>query len=87
MPDKKPFQRLPLDACPVNYSIRLQPNLKSFTFDGLEDIQLKVKKSLTSITLNCCDIDVKEASYQADGKPLLLLMWVITFHGYFDRRS
>ncbi|XP_021340205.1 puromycin-sensitive aminopeptidase-like [Mizuhopecten yessoensis] len=67
MPDKKPFQRLPLDACPVNYSIRLQPNLKSFTFDGLEDIQLKVKKSLTSITLNCCDIDVKEASYQADG--------------------
>lgn len=67
MPDKKPFQRLPLDACPVNYSIRLQPNLKSFTFEGSEEIQVKVGKPLSSITLNCCDIDVKEASYQGDG--------------------
>lgn len=42
MTDKKPFQRLPLDARPINYSIRLQPNLKSFTFEGSEEILVKV---------------------------------------------
>ena len=42
MPEKKPFERLPKDVIPVNYVLRLQPDLKGFTFDGHEEIAVKV---------------------------------------------
>ena len=42
MPESKPFERLPLTVTPVNYNIRLKPNLKSFTFEGSEDIDVEV---------------------------------------------
>lgn len=42
MPDKKPFQRLPNSIIPVNYNIRLKPNLTNFTFEGTEKIELDV---------------------------------------------
>ena len=42
MPEKKPFERLPKDVIPVNYVLRLQPDLKGFTFDGHEEISVKV---------------------------------------------
>ncbi len=46
MPEKKPFERLPKKVVPVNYELRLQPDLKNFTFDGNEDITVKVCPSL-----------------------------------------
>ncbi len=42
MPEKAPFQRLPKDVIPVNYDLRLQPDLKAFTFEGSEEITVKV---------------------------------------------
>ena len=42
MPEKKPFQRLPLTVNPVNYKLKLQPNLKKFTFQGSEEISVEV---------------------------------------------
>ena len=43
MPEKKPFERLPKDIIPVNYVLRLQPDIKGFTFDGHEEITVKVR--------------------------------------------
>lgn len=45
MPEKKPFQRLPTDVVPVNYDIRLEPNLKTFVFRGSEKIDVQVIRS------------------------------------------
>lgn len=42
MPEAKPFERLPQTLSPVNYNIRLKPNLKAFTFEGSEDIDIEV---------------------------------------------
>lgn len=47
MPEKKEFQRLPLDVKPTNYSLRMHPNLKAFTFEGTEKIDVEVKFNLT----------------------------------------
>ena len=46
MPEKKPFERLPKDVVPTNYNIRLKPNLKTFTFDGYEQIDIQVNNLL-----------------------------------------
>ena len=43
MPEAKPFERLPKTITPVNYNIRLKPNLKAFTFEGSEDIDIEVQ--------------------------------------------
>ena len=37
---KEPFQRLPTNVKPVNYDIKLKPNLKAFTFEGTESISI-----------------------------------------------
>uniref|UniRef100_A0A7I2V3D7 Aminopeptidase puromycin sensitive n=1 Tax=Homo sapiens TaxID=9606 RepID=A0A7I2V3D7_HUMAN len=57
MPEKRPFERLPADVSPINYSLCLKPDLLDFTFEGkleaaaqkymLQDltIRMKMKKS------------------------------------------
>ncbi|XP_041374476.1 puromycin-sensitive aminopeptidase-like [Gigantopelta aegis] len=67
MPEKKPFERLPKDVIPTNYNIRLKPNLKTFTFDGYEEIDIQIKKATSTITLNSADIEIKEAVFQKGG--------------------
>ena len=44
MPEKKAFERLPVDVVPSNYNICLKPNLKAFTFDGNETISVEVSR-------------------------------------------
>ncbi|XP_064598635.1 puromycin-sensitive aminopeptidase-like isoform X2 [Liolophura sinensis] len=67
MPEKKPFQRLPTDVVPVNYDIRLEPNLKTFVFKGSEKIDVQVNKPTSKIVINSADIEIQAASYQAAG--------------------
>nr|XP_003702012.1 PREDICTED: puromycin-sensitive aminopeptidase [Megachile rotundata] len=67
--EKKPFQRLPTDVLPCHYHIVLSPNLKTFVFDGKEDVHIDVKQSTDTIVLNSLDIDIKTAAFNAnDGK-------------------
>lgn len=46
MPAKKDFERLPTNIQPINYCLRLKPNLKSFTFEGTETIDVEVNKEI-----------------------------------------
>ena len=43
MTAKKEFERLPTSVKPVNYNIRLHPDLEKFTFTGVEVIDVEVR--------------------------------------------
>jgi len=62
--EKKPFQRLSTDVVPVNYNLKLRPYLSKFTFDGSQEIDVKVEKPTKEIRLNCADITIKEAKFK-----------------------
>ena len=40
---KKPFQRLPTNAVPRNYSVELTPDLAQFSFQGRLDVTVEVR--------------------------------------------
>jgi hypothetical protein len=43
MPEKKAFSRLPKHVIPINYALRLKPDLCKLTFEGHEDIDVQVR--------------------------------------------
>ena len=47
MPEVKPFERLPTEAIPKKYTLRLQPNLVKCTFKGSVDIDIEVSKFIS----------------------------------------
>ncbi|XP_013422080.1 puromycin-sensitive aminopeptidase-like [Lingula anatina] len=61
--EKKAFERLPTNVKPVNYDLRLQPNLEAFTFTGTEDISLEICNPTNVIKLNSAEIKVQEVKY------------------------
>lgn len=63
---KKKFERLPKDVIPTNYKLRLQPDLAAFTFAGSEEIEVEVKKAVSTVHLNCVDIAIQKAAYQPE---------------------
>ncbi|KAL5005760.1 hypothetical protein ScPMuIL_016918 [Solemya velum] len=67
MPGKKEFSRLSLDVKPINYSLRMKPNLKAFTFEGSEDIDVEVGKSTNQVSLNSSEIEVLDVYFQHEG--------------------
>lgn len=67
MSTKEPFQRLPTNVKPVNYDIQLKPNLKAFTFEGIESISVEVTSATKTVTLNSIEIVISSVTYLADG--------------------
>jgi hypothetical protein len=49
---------LPKDVVPVKYSISLTPDLKNFTFQGKEDVDVEVKNTVNKLTIHSLDIKV-----------------------------
>ncbi|XP_046357527.2 puromycin-sensitive aminopeptidase-like [Haliotis rufescens] len=66
MQEKREFKRLPKDVVPSNYNIRLKPDLDAFVFQGQEAIDVEVKKSTDTVTVNSLDITISEVTYHAD---------------------
>lgn len=44
MPEKRPFERLPADVSPINYSLCLKPDLLDFTFEGKLEASAQVRR-------------------------------------------
>lgn len=44
MPEKRPFERLPADVSPINYSLCLKPDLLDFTFEGKLEAAAQVRR-------------------------------------------
>jgi len=70
MVDKKPFKRLSKAVVPINYNIRIQPNLETFKFSGEETIDIEVKKDVNRITVNSVDIDILSVKFKSNEKEL-----------------
>lgn len=54
--------RLPRNARPTRYRLRLEPDLERATFTGDESVELEVLASTSVIVMNACDLEVTEAS-------------------------
>jgi len=53
--------RLPRDVVPTRYDLRLEPDLKAFTFRGEEVVTLSVKGATSEIVLNAAELSIDRA--------------------------
>jgi aminopeptidase N len=60
-------QRLPGDVTPSHYRLRFAPDFHTDDFAGDETIDVRLRKPLTSITLNAADIAFHEISIESHG--------------------
>jgi aminopeptidase N len=63
--DSTPGQ-LPKSVYPLQYNIRLEPDLEKFTTRGTETVEFLVLKPVTEIVLNALDLDVTKATLITD---------------------
>ena len=57
-----------MDPSPINYKLTFEPDLKKFTFDGLESISINCKKSVNVITMNCAELKIKSCIVKSGQK-------------------
>ncbi len=62
--------RLPKNARPRRYELRLEPDLKAFTFKGEETVAISVVESTGEIVLNALELEIDAASVERSGKSL-----------------
>src|SRR5437868_2330674 len=71
---EKPFDfattpgKLPKNIRPIEYAIRIQPDLAKLTFSGSETVQLNVDSPVPQIVFNALDMSVTGA--RVDDKPI-----------------
>jgi puromycin-sensitive aminopeptidase len=64
---KKPFQRLPINVLPVNYDVKLTPDLSKFSFDGSVNIDVHVQASTKSIVVNAAELEILNCKFSVQG--------------------
>lgn len=58
---------LPKNVKPLHYDLTLEPNFKTFKYDGTVEIDLDVVEDTKSISLNALEIDIKETKITSGG--------------------
>ena len=61
-----------MDVSPLNYKLTFEPDLKKFTFAGLESISINCKKSVNAITMNCAELKIKSCIVKSGNKIIKL---------------
>jgi len=61
---------LPETARPSKYRIKLQPDLKNFTFDGEQSVDLLILEATSTIVLNSIDLEIGNTALHANGTTL-----------------
>ena len=68
MSAEKPFSfnetlgKLPKEVVPVEYTIRIVPNIDRFAFTGMETVKLSVRTPVRQLVLNALELEITEAS-------------------------
>src|SRR2546421_473172 len=62
--------RLPKTVKPRRYEIRLEPDLRAFTFKGEESIDIAVNQPTREVVLNALELEIDHASVERDGSSL-----------------
>ena len=57
-----------MDINPINYKLTFEPDLKKFTFDGVETITANCKKSTNIISMHCAEIKIISCQVKHKGK-------------------
>ena len=57
-----------MDTSPTNYNLTFEPDLKKFTFTGLETISVNCKKSVNVIRMNCAELKIKSCVVKSGGQ-------------------
>jgi len=57
-----------MDTSPTNYNLTFEPDLKKFTFTGLETISVNCKKSVNVIQMNCAELKIKSCIVKSGGQ-------------------
>ena len=60
--------KLPKQVVPLEYSVRIVPNIDKLTFTGTETVKLDVRSPVRELTLNALEIEIANASI--DDKPI-----------------
>ena len=72
---EKPFDfattpgKLPKDVIPVEYTIRIVPNIDKLTFTGTEAVKVNVRAPVRRLVLNALDIEISGASVDNQALP------------------
>src|SRR5207248_8842273 len=54
--------KLPKEVVPVEYTIRIVPNIDRFAFTGMETVKLSVRTPVRQLVLNALELEITEAS-------------------------
>ena len=57
-----------MDVNPINYKLIFEPDLKKFTFNGIESITADCKKSTDIITMHCAELKITSCQVKLKGK-------------------
>ena len=66
--DKALEYRLPTTVTPHRYELRLEPDLKNFTFSGDETVTVVVAQPTIEIVLNALELEIDEAAAEQNGR-------------------
>ncbi len=56
-----------MDVNPINYNLTFEPDLKKFTFNGIESITADCKKLTNSITMHCAELKIISCQVTSKG--------------------
>ena len=59
---------LPGSTIPSKYTLRLQPDLEAFVFQGEAAIDLEIKERISELVMNSLDIEIQSAKLEQGGK-------------------
>ncbi len=72
---EKPFKfeetpgKLSKEVVPIEYSVRIVPNIDKFTFTGTETVKLSVRRPVHQLVLNALELEVGDASLDGNTLP------------------